>query len=47
VARIIIELSSGIVSCSINLIESAVKGDREELAGKELGCAKKTSCVLQ
>jgi hypothetical protein len=31
----------------IELRESAVKGDREEMARKELGCEKKTSCVLQ
>jgi hypothetical protein len=36
------------VSCCQELgrvLEMAVKGDREEMARKELGDAKKTSCV--
>jgi hypothetical protein len=28
-------------------LEMAVEDDLEEIARKELGCAKKTSCVLQ
>jgi hypothetical protein len=28
-------------------LETAIEDDREEMTRKELGCAKKTSCVLQ
>jgi hypothetical protein len=41
--------SKGAVSCFQELsrvLERAVKGDWEEMARKELGCAKKTSCVI-
>jgi hypothetical protein len=40
-----IESSSGVGSCSGELRETAVEGDREEMARKELDCAKKTSCM--
>jgi hypothetical protein len=37
-----IEIASGVGSCSRELRESAVEGDWEEVAIKELGCANKT-----
>jgi hypothetical protein len=39
--------SSGIGSCNRELREIVVEGDWEKMATKELGCAKKTSYVLQ
>jgi hypothetical protein len=41
------ESSSRVGSCSMELKEMAVKGGWEVMARKELGCAKKISCVLQ
>jgi hypothetical protein len=47
ITQLELEPSSGVGSCSMELRGSAVEGDLEEMARKELDYLKRTLCVLQ